>query len=114
MTANDFRKLALKLPETSEGSHMGHADFRVAGKIFATLGYPAAGWGMVHLTPEQQAFITRAEPETFIPVKGVWGEKGATNVKLRAARLSVVREALRNAWRKRAPKSLTTVPKKAR
>ena len=105
MTSNDFRKLALKLPETSEGNHGGHPDFRVAGKIFATLGYPAPGWGMVQLTPEQPAFITRAEPEAFIPVKGAWGEKGATNVKLRAARVGVVREALLNAWKNRAPKT---------
>ena len=93
---------------------MGHADFRVAGKIFATLGYPRPGWGMVQLTPEQQAFIVGAYPSIFIPVKGAWGEKGATNVKLRAARVGVAREALLNAWRNRAPKALAPVPKKSR
>ena len=55
MTADDFRRLALELPGASEMSHMGHPDFRLGGKIFATLGYPDASWGMVKLTPEQQA-----------------------------------------------------------
>ena len=114
MTANDFRKLALSLPETAEGSHMGHADFRVARKIFATLGYPSTGWAMVSLTPEQQAFIVRAQPKAFVPVKGAWGERGATNVKLSAARVAAVREALLNAWRNKAPKSLAAVPQKSR
>jgi len=58
MTSNDFRRLALSFPETSEQTHMDHPDFRVAGKTFATLGYPEDGWGMVKLTPiEQGMFI---------------------------------------------------------
>jgi len=106
MTANDFRRLALSLPEVSESAHMGHPDFRVAGKIFATLNYPRSGWGMVGLTPEQQELFTRSEPKTFMPVKGGWGKAGATNVKLRSARKRAVREALITAWRNRAPKRL--------
>ena len=70
MTANDFRKLALALPESTENAHMDHPDFRVGGKIFATLGHPAAGWGMVKLTPEQQHYFSKDEPEVFVPVKG--------------------------------------------
>ena len=54
MTEEQFRSIALSLPETSESAHMCHPDFRVGGKIFATL-WPAAGWAMVKLTPEQQA-----------------------------------------------------------
>lgn len=106
MTANDFRRLALSLPEVAEASHMGHPDFRVAGKIFATLNHPRAGWGMVSLTPEQQELFVRAEPKAFMPVKGGWGRGGATNVQLRAARKPAVREALITAWRNRAPKRL--------
>jgi hypothetical protein len=106
MTANDFRRLALSLPEASEASHMGHPDFRVAGKIFATLNHPRAGWGMVSLTPEQQELFVRAEPKAFIPVKGGWGRGGATNVQLRSARKPAVRAALITAWRNRAPKRL--------
>jgi hypothetical protein len=112
LTSDDFRRLALSLPETTEGAHMGHADFRVAGKIFATLGYPRAGWGMVKLTPEQQAFIIRAAPRAFVPVKGAWGQGGATSVQLRSARKGVVREALMNAWQNRAPRSLLKGAKK--
>jgi hypothetical protein len=106
MTANEFRRLALSLPEAGEATHMGHPDFRVAGKIFATLGYPGAGWGVVCLTPEQQELFVRAEPKSFVPVKGGWGRAGNTNVRLRLARKAAVREALRTAWRNRAPKKL--------
>ncbi|HWC75639.1 MAG TPA: MmcQ/YjbR family DNA-binding protein [Gemmatimonadales bacterium] len=106
MTANEFRRLALSLPETAEAAHMAHPDFRVAGKIFATLGYPRGGWAMVRLTPEQQELFVRTEPKAFVPVKGKWGEKGATNVVLRYAAKAAVREALMNAWRNKAPARL--------
>lgn len=106
MTPQDFRRMALSLPETSEESHMEHPDFRVAGKIFATLGYPRNGWAMVKLTPEQQDTFMKAEPEVFVPVKGGWGRRGATNVILRAATKATLRRALVAAWRKTAPKRL--------
>lgn len=106
MTTNDFRKLALSLPETVEATHMGHPDFRVAGKIFATMGYPRAGWAMISLTPEQQELFVRTNPKAFVPVKGKWGEKGATNVVLRHAPKAAVREALSIAWRSKAPQRL--------
>jgi hypothetical protein len=85
---------------------MEHPDFRVAGKIFATLGYPRNGWAMVKLTPEQQDTFMKAEPEAFVPVKGGWGRHGATNVILRAATKTTLRSALGAAWRKTAPKRL--------
>ena len=106
MTSNEFRKMALDLPEVVESSHMGHPDFRVGGKIFATLGVPAPGWGMVKLTPDEQELFVQMEPEEFQPVKGGWGHQGATNVRLRSAKKRTVREALLAAWRLRAPKSL--------
>jgi hypothetical protein len=106
MTAAEFRRLALSLPETQESSHMGHPDFRVRGKIFATLGYPDAAWGMVNLTPEQQQILVRAEPSVFVPVKGAWGRQGSTTVRLAGAGKVTVRGALLQAWRKKAPKSL--------
>ena len=106
MTATDFRRLALSLPQVAEAAHMGHPDFRVAGKIFATLGYPRTGWGVVRLTPEQQELFIRSEPKSFMAVKGGWGRAGATNVRLSAARKGAVREALITAWRNRAPKRL--------
>jgi hypothetical protein len=83
---------------------MGHPDFRVGGRIFATLGYPRSGWGMVRLTPEQQELFVRAQPAAFAPVKGGWGRMGATNVRLRIAKKAAVREALTIAWQNRAPK----------
>ncbi len=106
MTSQDFRRMALSLPETSEQSHMEHPDFRVGGKIFATLGYPRNGWAMVKLTLEQQDTFMKAEPAVFVPVKGGWGRRGATNVILRAARRTTLRSALVAAWRKTAPKRL--------
>ena len=103
MTAAEFRKLALSLPEATEAAHMGHPDFRVGGKIFATLGYPRAGFGVVLLKPEQQELFVRAEPGTFAPVPGGWGRQGSTQVVLRTAKNSAVREALKVAWSNRAP-----------
>jgi hypothetical protein len=85
---------------------MAHPDFRVKGKIFATLGYPDDGWGMVKLTADQQTVLVQAEPEVFRPVKGGWGQKGATNVWLEAASSTSVRDALVMAWRNVAPKAL--------
>jgi hypothetical protein len=105
MTVDDFRSLALSLPEASECAHMGHPDFRVRGKIFATI-WPDEGWGMVKLTPDQQALFVQAERAVFVPVKGGWGRKGATNVRLESANPTSVRNALVTAWRNVAPKTL--------
>ena len=105
MTVDDFRKLALDLPEVIESAHMNHPDFRVRNKIFATI-WPDEGWGMVKLTPQQQAMFVQAEPNVFMPVKGGWGRKGATNVKLEVADPTTVRDALVTAWRNVAPKTL--------
>lgn len=85
---------------------MGHPDFRVRGKIFATLSYPDASWGMVKLSPEQQEAFVSAEPAVFAPVKGGWGRRGATNVRLRLAKTRSVRVALATAWRNVAPRQL--------
>ena len=106
MTANDFRKIALSLPETEERSHMSHPDFRVAGKIFATLGYPDKTRGMVKLSPEDQHYFSKDHPDTFVPVKGAWGKKGATSVVLKAAKKDVLSKAIHAAWRNTAPKRL--------
>jgi hypothetical protein len=106
MTAKDFRQIALSLSQVVESSHMGHPDFRVGNRIFATLGYPGPGWGMVKLTPEQQEWLVRAHPAMFSPVPGAWGDAGYTNVRLRTARKSLVREALNTAWRNCAPKRI--------
>ena len=106
MTIADFRRLALSFPEAIEASHMDHPDFRVRGKIFATLGYPDAGWGMVKLTPKEQARLIDAEPDVFAPAKGAWGKAGATHVQLRYAKTSIVKKALAAAWCNTAPKTL--------
>ncbi len=106
MKVAEFRRLALAMPEASEVGHMGHPDFRVGGKIFATLGYPDAGWGMVKLTPDQQEAFVSAEPKGFVPVKGGWGLKGATTVCLRLAKVARVRVALGAAWENVAPRKL--------
>jgi hypothetical protein len=101
-----FRRLALSLPEACESSHVGHPDFRVRKRIFATLAYPNAAWGMVKLTPAQQKRFVRAHPSLFKPVAGGWGLKGATNVKLRTATVAALRPALVAAWKNAAPPSL--------
>jgi len=106
MTANDFRKIALSLPEVEERAHMNHPDFRVAGKIFATLGYPDKARGMVKLSPEEQHYFSKDYPDAFIPVKGVWGRRGATSVHLKAAKKDILAKAIQVAWRNTAPKRL--------
>jgi hypothetical protein len=103
MTADQFRRLALSMPEASEVGHMGHPDFRVGGKIFATLGYPDEAWGMLKLTPEQQEAVMASEPRVFVPVKGAWGRRGATAVCLREARARSLRVAMGAAWGNVAP-----------
>ena len=84
---------------------MGHPDFRVGGRIFATMGYPRAGWAMVALTPEDQAAFVAMRPDAFVPVKGKWGEQGATNVILRHATVPAVRDALVSAYEARVLKT---------
>ena len=85
---------------------MNHPDFRVCGKIFATLGYPKTGFGMVKLAPEQQHYFSKDHPDVFVPVKGEWGRRGATSVNLKAAKKDVLRQAIHAAWRNTAPKRL--------
>ena len=106
MTPDFFRRLALTMPEAVEAGHMGHPDFRVGGKIFATLGYPDERWAMVKLTPEQQEAFVAADPVAFAPVKGGWGRRGATNVLLGKAKVAGVRTALMAGWRNVAPAKL--------
>ncbi len=101
MTADDFRRLALDLPGVAESSHMGHPDFRINGKIFATLHYPDEQWGMVKLSPEQQDDFVQTQA-AFVPVKGAWGRKGSTGVFLEAVDETVLQRALRSAWSNRA------------
>ena len=106
MTSQDFRRIALSLPEASENAHMDHPDFRVRNKIFATLSHPDEEWAMVKLTPEQQTSFVGAQPEAPAPVKGGWGRRGATNVRIESADEAILRHALVAAWRNVAPKRL--------
>jgi hypothetical protein len=106
MTPEGFRNLALSLPEAVEAEHMGHPDFRVGGKIFASLGYPDETFGMVKLTPDQQEEFVREDPEVFEPVPGGWGRRGCTRVRLEAATEETLDPALRAAWANLAPRRL--------
>jgi hypothetical protein len=94
MTPAAFRQLALALEGACQGAHGGHPDFRAAGRVFATMGYPDKDWAMVKLTPDQQRMLCAAEPAIFQPVKGGWGLRGATNLKLGAADPRTARSAL--------------------
>ena len=106
MTADDFRKLALSFPEALESAHMHHPDFRVFGKIFATLGYPDDNSAVVKLTPDEQRDLVHSDPKVFQPVKGARGRRGSSSIHLPAAKIEIVREALGAAWRNTAPKRL--------
>jgi hypothetical protein len=106
MTAADFRKTALSFPEAVESSHVGHPDFRVRRKIFATLGYPDDSRGVLMLTPDDQQNAIGRHPEAFSPVKGAWGRRGCTTVELSAIGSDAIRPWMELAWRKVAPKAL--------
>ncbi|MBL8822091.1 MAG: MmcQ/YjbR family DNA-binding protein [Planctomycetia bacterium] len=99
MTANEFRKMALKLPDVQESAHMDHPDFRYVNKIFASLGTQES-YGMVNLTSEQQKEFLASHPEAFEPCAGVWGKRGYTKVILENADKAAVKEALELAWKK--------------
>ena len=100
-----FSPRRARSPRAVEGAHQRTADFRVGKRIFATLGYPDDGWGMVKLTPEQQSMLVEAEPEIFRPVPGGWGKQGYTNVLLAKADATTLKSALTMAWKNVAPKS---------
>ena len=101
MTVADFRRLALSLPGAEEGSHMGAADFRVGGRIFATLASQSNGYGNLMLTPELQADFVAEAPKVFLPVAGGWGRNGATHVRLADANEDLLAGALQAAWKLR-------------
>jgi hypothetical protein len=101
-TPDDFRRIALSLEGAAEGRHMGHGDFRVKGKVFATLGYPDGAWGMVALMPEQQEDFIALAPAAFKPANGAWGRQGSTLVRLDSVAAEVLDHALTAAWRRRA------------
>lgn len=102
MTIDDFRRIALEFPGTSESSHMGHPDFRSNGKIFATLHYPDENWGMVKLPLDQQDNFLQIRPDAFVAAKGAWGLGGSTNVRLAAVDEVTLKYALSLAWNQAA------------
>jgi hypothetical protein len=108
MTPSDFRRIALSMDGAAEGSHMGAADFRVGGRIFATLAAVSQGYGNLMLSPEQQAAFVAEEPEVFLPVAGGWGRNGATHVRLAAAHEDLLAGALHTAWKLRVEKNQNT------
>lgn len=106
MKPNEFRAIALSMAEAAESAHMGHPDFRVGGKIFATLGYPDERFAVVILAPEEQERLLRAHQGVFSPAKGAWGRRGSTVIRLDAVGATTLRGAIAAAWRRRAPKRL--------
>jgi hypothetical protein len=105
MVAADFRRLALALDGVQEGSHMGAADFRVGGRIFATLAHQKQGYGNLMLTPEVQAEFVGDSPDVFLPVSGGWGKNGATHIHLAKANEDLLSGALHAAWKIRLEKN---------
>ena len=101
MTAKDFRRIALSMEGAEEGSHMGAVDFRVGGKIFATLASVKDGYGNLMLSPEQQLEFCAERPEVFLPVAGGWGRMGVTHIRLAEATEDVMEGAVYAAWKRR-------------
>lgn len=112
MDAEDFRRIALSLEGAEESSHMGAPDFRVGGRIFATLASQDQGYGNLILTPDQQATFVEELPEVFVPIAGGWGRMGMTHIRLASATQDVVAGALRTAWKLRLEKNARSRQKK--
>ncbi len=112
MTVDDFRTIALSLEGAEESSHMGQPDFRVGGRIFATLAAAEQGYGNLMLTPEQQSAFVEELPEVFMPIPGGWGRNGATHIRLATANKDVLAGALRTAWQLRLEKNRKSGSKK--
>lgn len=108
MTADDFRRIALSLEGAEESSHMGAPDFRVGGRIFATLASQAQGYGNLMLNLEQQAAFVEELPKVFLPIPGGWGRMGMTHIRLATASEDVLEGALRTAWKLRVEKNMKT------
>ncbi len=113
MEASDFRRIALSLEGAEEGAHMSAADFRVGGRIFATLASEKQGYGNLMLTPELQEEFVGELPEVFLPIHGGWGRMGATHIRLAKASEDVLAGALRAAWKQRVEKNAGTKKKRA-
>ena len=113
MKPSDFRRIALSLEGAEEGSHMGAADFRVGGRIFATLASEDKGYGNLMLTPELQAQFLEELPEVFLPIHGGWGRMGSTHIRLAKANEDVLTGALRAAWKLRVEKNAGMKKKRA-
>jgi hypothetical protein len=105
MTADDFRRIALSFEGVEESSHMGAADFRVGGRIFATLASIHLGYGNLMITPEQQAAFLMDAPDLFLPIAGGWGRMGMTHIRLGEASEDVLEGALHAAWKNRVEKN---------
>jgi hypothetical protein len=112
MTAADFRRIALSFDGADEGSHMGAVDFRVGGRIFATLASVKEGFGNLMLTPEIQAQFVADAPDVFLPVAGGWGRMGATHIRLANANRDVLTGALQTAWKLRVDKNAASRPRR--
>ncbi len=104
MNADDFRRIALGLPEAEEKSHFGKADFRVRNKIFGSL--PGEDRAVIKLTQDEQAMLCEAEPAIFSPIKGGWGRQGWTAINLAVSDEPTLLSACRMAWRNVAPAKL--------
>ena len=112
MNAADFRRIALSLEGAEESSHMGSPDFRVGGRIFATLASQKQGYGNLMLTPEQQAEFVGEQPDVFVPIAGGWGRMGMTHIRVAVTNEDVLTGALRTAWKLRIEKNAKTGGKK--
>ena len=112
MNVADFRRIALSLPGAEESSHMGNPDFRVDGRIFATLASAKQGYGNLMLSVEQQTAFVKEMPEVFLPIPGGWGRMGSTHIRLAEANEDVLYGALHTAWKLRVDKSAKSGKKK--
>ncbi|HEY1471943.1 MAG TPA: MmcQ/YjbR family DNA-binding protein [Candidatus Acidoferrum sp.] len=111
MNSKDFRRIALSLKGAEESSHMGQPDFRVGGRIFATLASQSQGYGNLMLTVEQQQLFIQDMPEVFLPIHGGWGRMGMTHIRLAAATEDILAGALRTAWKLRVEKNAKSARK---
>jgi hypothetical protein len=114
MKASDFKRIALSFEGAEEGSHMGAVDFRVGGRIFATLASVKEGYGNLMLAPAVQADFLAERPDLFLPIHGGWGRMGMTHIRLAVADEDSLRGALHTAWKLRLGKNSKSEGRRAR
>jgi hypothetical protein len=105
ISIEEFRKLALSFPGSSEQPHFEKAAFRAGKKIFASLD-SANKLACVKLSITDQDVFSAFDKTIIWPIPNKWGLQGWTNISLTKIRKSMIKDALQCAFMEVATKKL--------